>query len=125
MLVGISSDKINDDDNNSSMHHLLKTLLSGTLNTADKLAIIEKDYNDIKVDDTFRKDVNDMCNLGEGLVERTIEETTEKVSKEVTERNTKNFVLNMYEADYTYDQIAKVTKLSIKEVKDILNKKLS
>ena len=141
VLVGISSDKINDDDNNSSMHHLLKTLLSGTLNTADKLAIIEKDYNDIKVDDTFRKDVNDMCNLGEGLVERTIEETTEKVSKEAIKEkrkavreatrkaikkaykeNTETFILNMYKKGYAYNQISDIVEYDVDEVKTIIEK---
>ena len=50
-----------------------------------------------------------MCNLGEGLVERT----NEKV------------IINMYKKGYTYDEIADVIELSVNDIKVIIeNKKI-
>ena len=78
---------------------------------------MKQEYN-IPVDDKFREDVNVMCNLGEGIEEMAIERTT----KEVTEDITNKFVMNMYEANYTYNQISEVTKLSVEDVKMIIEK---
>ncbi len=145
ILIGITND-IPDYNDYYDMHRLLGTLFSSKLNTSEKLSIIKQEY-DIPVDDKLRKDVNVMCNLGEGIEERAIERTTkavtEKVTKEVTEKVTKEvtmevtkevtqevtkemnekFVMNMYELGYTYVQISDVTKLDINDVKDIVNKK--
>lgn len=86
---------------------------------------MKQEYN-IPVDDKFREDVNVMCNLGEGIeemaIERTTKEVTKKVTKEVTEDMTNKFVMNMYEANYTYNQISEVTKLSVEDVKMIIEK---
>ena len=99
------------------------------------MRIIKQEY-DIPVDDELRKDVNVMCNLGEGIeeraIERTTKEVTEKVTKEVTMEVTKevtkemneNFVMSMYELGYTYVQISEVTKLDINDVKKIIDNKV-
>ena len=123
VILGITNDIQDYDDN--SINRLLGTLFSSKLNTSEKLSIMKQEYN-IPVDDKFREDVNVMCNLGEGIeemaIERTTKEVTKKVTKEVTEDMTNKFVMNMYEANYTYNQISEVTKLSVEDVKMIIEK---
>lgn len=88
-------------------------LLSDTMKVKDKLQILEEEYH-IPVNDELRKDVNVMCNLGEGIEERAIERTTKKVTKE--------FILSMYENHFTLEQIAKVAHKSIEEVRSTIEK---
>lgn len=60
----------------------------------------------------FRKDVNVMCNLGQGIEDRAIAETTAKVTKKV--------ILNMYHSGYSLTQIADAVEMTETEVLDII-----
>ena len=128
ILVGIND----NDDSNLDIHHLLNTLFTSNLSVSNKLAIIKKEYKDILVDDNLRKDVSDMCNLADGIEERAIERVTKEAEKEkiiavkeATKTATENFIMNMYGAGYAYKQISDVTKLSVDEIKSIIDKKVS
>jgi hypothetical protein len=112
VLLGISNDVNND--NNHNMHGLLTVLFTSKLKPQQKLSIIKQEYNIPTDDNTFRKDVNDMCNLGEGLVERTVERVTNNMNE--------NFVMNMYAEGYTFKQISKVTKLSVDNIEIIIDR---
>ena len=124
VLLGIS----NDINNNHNMHGLLTVLFTSKLKAQQKLSIIKQEYNIPTDDNTFRKDVSDMCNLGEGLVERAIERVTKEAEKEkrkAVREATENFIMNMYGAGYAYKQISEITKLSVDEIKSIIDKKVS
>jgi len=92
---------------------LLSTLLSDTMKVQEKIEIMEDEYH-IPVNDDLRRDVNVMCNLGEGIEEKAIEKTTRKVTEE--------FVKRMYENHFTLDQIALATGMSIEEAEVIIER---
>ena len=54
----------------------------------------------------MRKGVNVMCNLSQGIVDNTV----------------KNIILQMYDKDFTLEQIALATDKTVEEVKEILEK---
>ena len=132
VLLGISND-INNN-NKHDMHGLLTVLFTSKLKAQQKLSIIKQEYNIPTDDNTFRKDVSDMCNLGEGLVERTVERVTKEAEKEKRKavreatkkanmKNNAKVVINMYKKGYTYDEIADVIELSVNDIKVIIENK--
>lgn len=70
------------------------------------MTIIDQEYH-IPLEDNIREDVSVMCNLSQGIVD----ETRAKI------------IMNMFENNFTVEQIALATKLSIKEVETILAEK--
>ena len=115
------------------LHRLLNALLSDKIKVQEKIEVIENEYH-ILMNDDLRRDVNIMCNLGEGIEERAIKETTERVTKkvteevtrevtrEVTEEMTEQFIRSMYDKGCSIELIADVARKSIAEVKTILDK---
>ena len=69
------------------------------------------------MEEEFRKDVNEMCNLGEGILEDGIAIGLQKGQAEL--------IRNMHKNGLTAEQIAAVTDKNIEEVKDILENKNS
>lgn len=59
---------------------------------------------DIPIEDNLREDVSVMCNLSQGIVDKTKAE----------------IILNMHENDFTLEQIALATKQSVEKVKKII-----
>ena len=112
-------------DKKYELHRLLNTLLSDKIKVQEKIEVIENEYH-ILMNDDLRRDVNIMCNLGEGIEERAIKETTERVTKkvteEVTEEMTEQFIRSMYDKGCSMELIADVARKSIAEVKAILDK---
>ena len=70
------------------------------------------------------EEVDTMCNLSQGIVDRVTAEVTAevtaKVTAEVTAKNLIDFIMNMYKNKFSLDQISVVTKKSIDEVKKII-----
>ncbi len=66
---------------------------------------------DVPVEEEFRKDVNEMCNLGEGILEDGIAIGQAEL------------IRNMHKNGLTAEQIAAVTDKNIEEVKAILESK--
>ena len=109
VLIGISNE-LPEHDEKYELHRLLSTLLSAELTVDEKLGIIKTEYG-IPVDDKLRKDVSAMCNLSQGIRERTVAERDEKI------------ILNMHREGYTSEQIAKIVERTIGEVEAIINKR--
>ncbi len=84
-------------------------LLSMELSVDEKLGIIEKEYS-IAVDDRIREDVSAMCNLSQGIREKGGDEREKKI------------ILNMYQNNFTFEQIALATGKDIEEIKVIIEK---
>ena len=99
-----------EHDEKYDLHRLLSTLLSAELTVDEKLGIIKTEYS-IPVDDKLRKDVSAMCNLSQGIRERTVAERDEKI------------ILNMHREGYTSEQIAKIVERTIGEVEAIIKKR--
>ena len=79
---------------------------------------MENEYS-IAVDDKMREDVSAMCNLSQGIMEKGMEKGIKKGRAEVEEI----IILNMYENDFTLEQIALATKKSVEEIKAIIEKR--
>ncbi len=105
VLIGIANE-LPEHDDKYELHRLLSTLLSMELSVDEKLGIMEKEYS-IPVDDRIRGDVSAMCNLSQGIRDNTLVDV----------------IMNMYENDFTLEQISVATKKSVEEVKAIIEKK--
>ena len=86
---------------------MLNTLLSMELTVDVKLGIMETEYS-IHADEKIREDVSAMCNLSQGIKDNTLVDV----------------IINMYENNFTIDQIALATKKSVEEVKAIIEKRM-
>ena len=103
------------NDEKYELHRLIGALLSDRLRENEKLDIIEKEYK-IPLSNDFRKEVDTMCNLSQGIVDRV----TAEVTAEVTEKNLIDFIINMYKNKFSLEQISLATKKSVDEVKKII-----
>ena len=103
------------NDEKYELHRLIGALLSDRLRENEKLDIIEKEYK-IPLSNDFRKEVDTMCNLSQGLVDRV----TAEVTAEVTAKNLIDFIMNMYNNKFSLEQISLATKKSVDEVKKII-----
>ena len=105
VLIGIA-DELPEHDDKYELHRLLSTLLSMELSVDEKLGIMEKEYS-IVADHRIREDVSAMCNLSQGIRDNTLVDV----------------IMNMYENDFTLEQIAVATKKSVEEVRAIIKKR--
>jgi len=110
VLIGIANE-LPEHDDKYELHRLLSTLLSMELSVDEKIGIMEKEYS-IAVDDKIREDVSTMCNLSQGI--------REKGRAEGRAESEMEFILNMYENNFTLEQIAVATKKSVEEVSAII-----
>jgi len=89
---------------------LLHLVFRAKLNAAEKKDRLKTDYG-IEMDNEALKEVNVMCNLGEGLVEETWEEATEK--------NTIELTANMLKEKISTDIISRITSLPVDRIAEI------
>lgn len=106
VLIGIANE-LPEHDEKYELHRLLSTLLSMELTVDEKLGIMETEYS-IHADEKIREDVSAMCNLSQGIKDNTLVDV----------------IINMYENNFTIDQIALATKKSVEEVKAIIEKRM-
>ena len=104
VMIGVTNE-LPKHDEKYELHRLIGALLSDRLKENEKLDIIEKEYK-IPLSNDFRKEVDTMCNLGQGIEDRAIERV----------------VINMRKIGYTSEQIAKAVEMTIKEVEIIIKK---
>ena len=104
VMIGVTNE-LPEHDEKYELHRLIGALLSDRLRENEKLDIIEKEYK-IPLSKDFRKEVDTMCNLGQGIEDRAIERV----------------VMNMRKIGYTSEEIAKAVEMTIKEVELIIKK---
>ena len=104
VMIGVTNE-LPEHDEKYELHRLIGALLSDRLRENEKLDIIEKEYK-IPLSNDFRKEVDTMCNLGQGIEDRAIERV----------------VMNMRKIGYTSEEIAKAVEMTIKEVEIIIKK---
>ena len=68
IMIGIA-ENLPEKEKNYGLHRLLSALLSSNLEVEEKLDIIEKEY-DIPIEEDIRKEVEEMCNLSQGIKEK-------------------------------------------------------
>ena len=68
VLIGLAED-LPEKEERYELHRLLGALLSAILNVVEKFDIIGNEF-DIPLESDIRRDVNDMCNLSQGIKEQ-------------------------------------------------------
>jgi hypothetical protein len=106
VMIGLAQ-KPPEKTEEHELHRLLRTLLSKNMPLKERFKIFEEEY-DIPMQDDLRKDVSNVSNLGQGLVEETRKEMNIK------------YVLNMHKKNYSIEQIAEVVELDEKTVERII-----
>ena len=96
---------------------LLDVLLSSEKQPDEKKDILEKDF-DIPMTTEMSKEVQSMCNLGEGLFEKAYEKAYERAEKEKAVAVAKKMLAR---GKATMEEIAEDTGLSIEEVEELSN----
>jgi hypothetical protein len=85
------------------LHRLLRTLLSKNMPLKERFKIFEEEYN-IHMQSDLGKDVSNVSNLGQGIVEETKSE----------------IIMTMHEKNYSVEQIAEIVKFDVETVRRII-----
>lgn len=109
-MIGLAKE-LPTHDSVYELHRLLGALLSKELTVAEKLSIIENEY-DIPIEDKIRKDVSVMCNLSQEIKE-------EGIAIGESRRETE-MIKDMHKNGLTIEQIAKIAKKDIAEIECII-----
>ena len=131
VMIGITED-VPEYDEKYELHRLLETLLSMQMSADEKIKIMKEEYN-IPVNDDMRKDVGSMCNLSQGIIEKgraegRVEGRAEGRAEGRLEgriASEEKIILNMYQNQFTLEQIALATNKKIEEIQTIIEKKLA
>ena len=131
IMIGLAKELPPKGDEAYTLHRLLGTLFSEELTVVEKLNILEEEY-DIPIEENLEKEVNYMCNLGEGIEERALERGITMGRNEgivvgeargiaVGEaRGEAAIVKRMNKNGFTAEQIATATDKDVEEVEAIL-----
>ena len=127
-MIGIS-DTLPEHDNTYEMHRLLVALFTNTLNAKQKIDIINKEY-DIPVESDIAEGVSIMCNLSQGIEEKALEKGRSAGIAEgrvagIAQGKTSaqiDIILNMYNNNFTIEQIALATQYDVDKIKEIIQK---
>ena len=115
IMIGIAKN-LPEKEEKYKLHRLLSALLSSSLEAEEKLDIIEKEY-DIPIEDDIREEVEEMCNLSQGIKEKAFEGGyTEGKQNGYAEA-----VCLMYESGLSIEQIAGIIKMSADKVNELVN----
>ena len=128
VMIGIS-DTLPEHDNTYEMHRLLAALFTNTLNAKQKIDIINKEY-DIPVESDIEEGVSIMCNLSQGIEEKALEKGRSAGIAEgrvvgIAQGKTSaqiDIILNMYNNNFTIEQITLATQYDVDKIKEIIQK---
>ena len=106
---------------------MLGALLSAKLNVDEKFDIIGNEF-DIPLESDIRRDVNDMCNLSQGIKEQAYVEGTENgiaIGKQegITigkREGIAETIIKMYRKGYESEQISDILDMEVEEVRKII-----
>lgn len=120
VMIGIS-DTLPEHDNTYEMHRLLVALFTNTLNAKQKIDIINKEY-DIPVESNIEEGVSIMCNLSQGIEEKALEKGRSAGIAQGKTSAQIDIILNMYNNNFTIEQIALATQYDVDKIKEIIQK---
>lgn len=101
------------------LHRLLSAILSSDLEVNEKLKIMEEEYR-IPVENDIREEVEEMCNLSQGIKEKAFEAGQKKGQEKGQEQKLIEMVNKMHEAKLPIEQIADIAEISIDRVRKII-----
>ena len=134
VLIGLAED-LPEKEERYELHRLLGALLSAKLNVDEKFDIIGNEF-DIPLESDIRKDVNDMCNLSQGIKEQAYVEGTENgiaigkqegitIGKQegITigkREGIAETIIKMYRKGYEPEQISDILDMEVEEIREII-----
>ena len=116
IMIGIGKE-VPGREEGYELHRLLGAVFSKKLTLEEKLNILQE--YDVPVEEEFRKDVNEMCNLGEGILEDGIEIGWQRGLEE-GRKESQQLIRNMHKNGFTAEQIAAAIDKELEEVQAIL-----
>ena len=133
-MIGLAED-LPEKEGKYELHRLLGALLSAKLDVNTKLDIIGNKF-DIPLESDIRKDVNDMCNLSQGIKEQAYVEGTENgiaigkqegitIGKQegITigkREGIAETIIKMYRKGYEAEQISDILDMEVEEIREII-----
>ncbi len=90
---------------------MLNTLFSNELGKKERLIKLENEF-DISIDNDLKEEVEEMCNLGQGILERGEARGRQEAREEMA--------IEMYKEGMSIKIIAKITKASENDIEQIL-----
>ena len=118
VLIGLTED-LPEKEEKYELHRLLGALLSAKLDVNTKLDIIGNEF-DIPLESDIRKDVNDMCNLSQGIKEQAYVEGTENGIAIGKQEGIAETIIKMYRKGYEAEQISDILDMEVKEIREII-----
>ena len=106
VLIGLAED-LPEKEEKYELHRLLGALLSAKLDVNTKLDIIGNEF-DIPLESDIRKDVNDMCNLSQGIKEQAHAEGLAEA------------VIKLSKKGYNAAQISDLLDMEVEKVQKII-----
>ncbi len=106
VMIGLS-DELPEHGEKYELHRLLGALLSSKLDVQKKLNIISNEY-EVPIEKNIRKEVDSMCNLGQGIREQGRREGAAEI------------IMNMYQKGFSLVQIADIVNKTTEEVGKII-----
>ena len=106
VLIGLAED-LPEKEEKYELHRLLGALLSAKLDVNTKLGIIGNEF-DIPLESDIRKDVNDMCNLSQGIKEQAYAEGLSEA------------VIKLSKKGYNAAQISDLLDMEVEKVQKII-----
>ena len=98
---------------------MLNTLLAVNLNHRERLRSLSDDF-DIDIDKGLREEVEVMCNLGQGILERGQREGEKKGEKRGIRKAKEEDIINFYKVGASLIMIAQAMSQTEEEVKKVL-----
>ena len=116
LLYCESSQKLSQSKTESELHQFLNILFSSKLSGEEKVRLLDEEL-DIAVDEKIREELNDMCNLSEGIEEKGMKKGIEtgrlETIAECLRNGTMNDAKRLLKA--TGEEIEKATELFLKK----------
>ena len=121
VLIGLAED-LPEKEEKYELHRLLGALLSAKLDVNTKLDILDIIGNefDIPLESDIRKDVNDMCNLSQGIKEQAYVEGTENGIAIGKQEGIAETIIKMYRKGYDPAQISDLLDMELDEIQEII-----
>lgn len=114
VMIGLAKEPAGNAENHR-LHRLLGVLLSDTMKAEEKFNVMGNEYG-IPVDMDIRRDVDIMCNLSQGIMEKGEAIGLERGRKEIENK----FIISMHEKGYSLEEIAGIMDKEINEIEKVI-----
>ncbi len=111
--------KEQDTIKSKELCRMLNTLFSNELGKKERLIKLENEF-DISIDNDLKEEVEEMCNLGQGILERGEARGRQEGIRKGRQEAREEMAIEMYKEGMSIKIIAKITKASENDIEQIL-----